>query len=349
MSYTFRRAVREHVPLIIGLSGGTGSGKTFSAMRLAKGMAHGKPFCVIDTENGRASHYADQFVFDVLDLRAPFSPDAYAKAIAAADKAGYPAIVVDSASHVWAGDGGILDWQEAELDRMAGTDYQRRETCKMASWIKPKLAHKHMMSTLLQVKAHIILCFRAEEKIEMVKVNGKTEVRKKESLIGKDGWVPVCEKNVPFECTCSFLLLASNPGIPHPIKLEGQHKPFFSPTDCIDEYSGEQLDKWAAGTKTGATADTTAGGKAADGLNASGGSDLSTASDRPQAYAQKSQDALPPSLLPEYLDQIALSQSVAECSKTLNTALKDETLTVFEVTQLQDAGKKKIVELRGKK
>ena len=245
--YTFRRAVRESVPLIIGLSGGTGSGKTFSAMRMAKGMAQGKPFVVIDTENGRASHYADQFTFDVLDLRAPFTPDAYAQAIAAADKAGYPVIVVDSMSHVWAGDGGVLDWQENELDRMAKDDYQRREACKMAAWIKPKMAHKHMMQTLLQVKAHLILCFRAEEKIEMVKVGGKLEVRKKESLVGKDGWVPICEKNVPFEATCSFLLLASNPGIPHPIKLQEQHKPFFSPTNAIDEYAGEQLAKWAQG------------------------------------------------------------------------------------------------------
>lgn len=57
----------------------------------------------------------------------------------------------------------------------------------------------------------------------------------------------------------------------------------------------------------------------------------------------------PASLMPAYLDQIALSQSVAECSKTLNTALKDETLTVFEVTQLQEAGKKKIVSLRASK
>ena len=247
MSYTFRRAVREQVPLIIGLSGGTGSGKTFSAMRLAKGMAHGKPFCVIDTENGRASHYADQFVFDVLDLRAPFTPDAYANAIVAADKASYPVIVVDSMSHVWAGEGGVLDWQEHELDRMAGDDWKKREACKMAAWIKPKMAHKHMMQTLLQVKAHVILCFRAEEKIEMVRVDGRMEVRKKESLVGKDGWVPICEKNVPFEATCSFLLLASDPGKPHPIKLQEQHKPFFKPQACIDEYAGEQLSKWAQG------------------------------------------------------------------------------------------------------
>ncbi len=248
--YTFRRAVREKVPLIIGLSGGTGSGKTFSAMRMAKGMAGGKPFCVIDTENGRASHYADQFTFDVLDLRSPFSPERYSEAIAAADKAGYPVVVVDSMSHVWAGDGGVLDWQEHELERMAGQDYQRREACKMAAWIKPKMSHKHMMQTLLQVKAHIILCFRAEEKIEMAKVNGKLEVRKKESLVGKDGWIPICEKSVPFECTCSFLLLPSTPGLPYPIKLQEQHKAFFNPKACIDEFAGEQLAKWALGGET---------------------------------------------------------------------------------------------------
>ena len=271
MSYTFRRAVREQVPLIIGLSGGTGSGKTFSAMRLAKGMAQGKPFCVIDTENGRASHYADQFQFDVLDLRAPFSPDNYSKAIAAADAAHYPVIVVDSMSHVWAGDGGVLDWQEHELDRMAGDNWQKREQCKMAAWIKPKMAHKHMMQGLLQVKAHIILCFRAEEKIEMVRVDGKLEVRKKESLVGKDGWIPICEKSVPFECTCSFLLLASNPGIPNPIKLQEQHKAFFNPRAAIDEFAGEQLSKWAAGGVKGAVLEPSVKDYEADMAKARGG------------------------------------------------------------------------------
>lgn len=333
MSYTFRRAVREQVPLIIGLSGGTGSGKTFSAMRLAKGMAHGKPFCVIDTENGRASHYADQFTFDVLDLRAPFSPDAYAQAIAAADRAGYPVIVVDSMSHVWAGDGGVLDWQEEELDRMAKDDWNRREACKMAAWIKPKMAHKHMMQTLLQARAHLILCFRAEEKIEMVKVGGKLEVRKKESMIGKDGWVPICEKNVPFEATCSFLLLASNPGIPHPIKLQEQHKSFFNPTASIDEYAGEQLAKWASGgsqpVPPTAVLEPTVG-EVLKHLPAAGPSVDSAAA----AIA--------------WSEMISISESVRECSDTLNRMEADETLDLFAKTALRQEGQQKIVALRNK-
>jgi len=248
MSFTFRKATRENVGLIIGLIGASGSGKTYTAMRLASGICGDKPFAVIDTEAGRAKHYADQFNFDHGDLKPPFRPDAYAEAIMAADKAGYPVIVVDSCSHEWAGDGGILDWADDELTRMAGDDYGKRERVKMASWIKPKMAHKAMIQKLLQVRAHLILCFRAEEKIEMVKnAQGKMEIVPKKSAIGLDGWMPVCEKNMPYELTASFLLMASHPGIPHPIKLQEQHRSLFPLDKPITEESGKRLAAWAAG------------------------------------------------------------------------------------------------------
>ena len=102
-------------------------------------------------------------------------------------------IVVDSASHEYAGEGGLLDMQEAELERMG-----HREAMKMASWIKPKMEHKRFVSRLLQIRAHLILCFRAEEKVEIGKENGKTVVRPKQSLVGLNGWMPVTEKNLPF-------------------------------------------------------------------------------------------------------------------------------------------------------
>lgn len=247
MSLTFKAAKRENIALLIGLAGGTGSGKTFSAMRLAKGMAEGKRFAVIDTENGRASHYADQFDFDVADLREPFSPVAYLEAIKAADKAGYSVIVVDSMSHEWAGTGGVLDAQENELDRMAGQDWKKREACRMAAWIRPKMEHKHMVQSLLQVKAHVILCFRAEEKIEIVKEDGKTKIVPKQSLTGLNGWISITEKNLPFELTTSILFTADRPGIPQPIKLQEQHKALFPLDRVVDEQSGKRIAEWAAG------------------------------------------------------------------------------------------------------
>src|SRR5215831_9219882 len=253
MAFTFRPAVRENVPLLVGLSGGTGSGKTFTAMRLAKGIAGDRPFAVIDTEASRARAYADFFRFDHGDLTPPFTPERYADAIAAADNAQYPVIVVDSTSHVWAGDGGVLDWQEKELDRMAGDDWKKREACRMAAWIKPKMAHKQFVQRLLQLRAHLILCFRAEPKIEMVRgEGGKMEIREKQSLTGLNGWIPVCEKNLPYELTASFLLMADKPGIPLPIKLQAQHRDLFPLDKPITEDAGAQLAAWALGGATAA-------------------------------------------------------------------------------------------------
>jgi hypothetical protein len=247
MTFSFRPAVRENVGLIIGLAGGTGSGKTFTAMRLASGIAGDKPFAVIDTEAGRAKHYADQFRFDHGDLKPPFRPETYAQAIAAADAAGYPVIVVDSVSHVWAGDGGVLDWQDEELTRMAGDDWKKRESCKMAAWIKPKMAHKHMVQKLLQVRAHLILCFRAEEKIEIVKEDGKTKIVPKQGPTGLLGWMPVCEKALPFELTASFLMTHDAPGVPKPIKLQEQHRALFPLDQPITEDAGRAIAEWATG------------------------------------------------------------------------------------------------------
>ena len=187
MTITFRPAKRENVPLLIGIAGGTGSGKTMSALKLARGIAGGQPFALIDTENGRAKHYAELFPeMHHADIRAPFRPGKYAAAIEAAEKyltgQGIPpekrVVVVDSASHEWAGDGGCLDWH----DELMGGDQKNN----LAAWIEPKKAHKAMVTRLLQVGAHVILCFRAEPKVEAIRENGQTKIIPKPSLTGYD-------------------------------------------------------------------------------------------------------------------------------------------------------------------
>lgn len=248
MDYLFKQAVRGEVGLLIGLVGASGSGKTYSAMRIAAGIVgKGQRFAVIDTEARRALHYADKFAFDHCELSAPFRPANYADAIRAADQAGYKAIVVDSVSHEWAGEGGILDWQEEELTRMAGDDYRKREACKMAAWIKPKMAHKQMVQRLLQSHAHLILCFRAEEKTKMEKdQSGKTQII-------PIGWQPVCSKEMPYELTVSFLLKDEKPGIGNPIKLQEQHKAIFPTGKLLDESAGQSVAEWAKGSPSAPT------------------------------------------------------------------------------------------------
>lgn len=249
-NFTFRPAVRENVGFLIGLSGPSGSGKTYSAMRLASGIAkfkEEKGFSLIDTENRRGLHYADKFTFKHIDLRAPFRPDAYAEKMIAEDKAGSPVIVTDSMSHEWSGDGGVLDWQEKEFERL-----QYKDNMKMVSWIKPKIGHKKFVTKILQVNAFLIFCLRAEPKIEMKKnqKTGKMEVVEKQiSQVSYGGYVPICEKNFPYELTVSFMLTPEAPGVPKPVKLQEQHKAIFPLDKVLDEDAGYKIAEWASGGK----------------------------------------------------------------------------------------------------
>jgi hypothetical protein len=245
MTFEFREARRENVPLLLGVAGGTGSGKTYSALLLARGLANGQPFAIVDTENGRAKHYADLFPeMRHGEIHAPFRPDKYADAIIAGAN-GYPVVVVDSMSHEWAGDGGCLDWH----DDLMGGDQKKN----LSAWIQPKRAHKAMVTRLLQVGAHVILCFRAEPKVEQVKdKDGRWQIVPKPSITGLDGWIPVSEKMLPYELTASFLLMADAPGVPRPIKLQEQHRSMVPLDRPLDESVGRALGEWAAGGAAGA-------------------------------------------------------------------------------------------------
>jgi hypothetical protein len=111
-----------------------------------------------------------------------------------------------------------------------------------------------MVTRLLQVQAHVILCFRAEPKVEAIREGGQTKIIPKPSLTGLDGWIPISEKMLPYELTASFLLMADKPGVPKPIKLQEQHKPFVPLDRMLSEETGRLLAEWARGGE-GAAAD----------------------------------------------------------------------------------------------
>ena len=92
------------ITLIAGISG---SGKTTGALLIAKGI--GGKIAVIDTERGSASLYADLCDFDVVELGPPYTPENYINIIHEAERAGYTTLVVDSITHEWNGQGGILE------------------------------------------------------------------------------------------------------------------------------------------------------------------------------------------------------------------------------------------------
>ena len=184
-----RPAVRSGSKVVIGIAGISGSGKTYSALKLARGMVNNtNEIGFLDTENKRGSLYADildgQFLIG--DLFPPFSPSRYADAIKEFQNAGVKVLVVDSVSHEWEGDGGCEDIANAPL--LNGK--------KMADWKRAKSEHKKFMNALLQSDMHIIACIRAREKTDFK--NPKQPV----SL----GIQPITEKNFMFEMTASMMM-----------------------------------------------------------------------------------------------------------------------------------------------
>lgn len=245
-------ATRDKVPLLIGLMGASGSGKTFSALRLASGIQStlGGDIYVIDTEANRAKHYADRFTFRHLPFGAPFGSLDYLAAIDHCVKKGAGIIVVDSMSHEHEGPGGVLEQHERELDRMAGQDYGKRNSMNLIAWAKPKAARRQLINSLLQMNAHFIFCFRAKEKAKPVKRDGKT-------VVENQGWMPIAGEEFVYEQTVNCLLLPGSNGVPvwqseEPgeramMKLPEQFRPIFADRQPLSEDIGRKMAEWAKG------------------------------------------------------------------------------------------------------
>src|ERR1044072_5903079 len=124
MSITFAPQDRSRVFARVCLIGPGGSGKTYSALRMAFVLAELERIrrgdavarvVVIDTEKGRANKYVgvNGWHWDGVKPTS-YHPRDLVAMIAEADRLGYHAVVVDSGSHYWSGRDGMLD----EVDRI---------------------------------------------------------------------------------------------------------------------------------------------------------------------------------------------------------------------------------------
>ena len=157
----FKKAERKKAKLKISIIGHSGSGKTLSALLIAKGL--GSKIAVVDTENGSASLYSDREgvpEFDVLDIKPPFETEKYSAAIKGAVEGGYDVIILDSVSHLWSGTGGLLE-QKSMIDRRGGNSY--------TNWGPVTKKYESFISDILQSDIHIICTVRSKEGVEMQK------------------------------------------------------------------------------------------------------------------------------------------------------------------------------------
>lgn len=166
----FSRATKKQSKARIALTGPAGSGKTFTALQIAKVLAQGGKIALIDTERGSASKYSgDVADFDVCEL-SDFNPANFIAAISDAEEQGYAVLIIDSLSHEWEGEGGILSM----VDKA-----QQSAKNQFTVWGKLTPKHNAMIGAMLGARMHVIATLRVKTEYVLEQNDkGKTEPRK---------------------------------------------------------------------------------------------------------------------------------------------------------------------------
>lgn len=230
MSFEIQKALRQKAKLRVGLFGPSGSGKTMSALKMALGLCGDwEKVCVIDTENNSAHLYSHLGPYSVISLGAPYTPERYMEAIRAADDAGFEVIIIDSITHEWAGEGGILELVDA-LAKDAKSSF--------TAWGKLTPRHNKFIETILRADAHVVCCGRSKQDyaINQTEKHGKIV-----NVPEKIGLKAVTREGFDYEMTVAFDL-----SIKHYADSTKDRTSLFQdkPEHIIDETTGQMLKEW---------------------------------------------------------------------------------------------------------
>jgi len=265
-TFVHAKAQRVATPAMIGLVGPSGSGKTRSALRLATGLQRvvGGDIWMIDTEAKRGLHHADKFNFTHLPFGAPFSPLDYLGAFEHCIKSGARHIIVDSMSHEHEGPGGVLEMHAQEVEARAEAEARRfnkertswgDEKHNFPAWAVPKAQRRQMINFILQQECNFVFCFRAKQKIKMVKSKDKDGRTKTEMV--EQGFQAIAGEEFLYEMLINFLLLPGAKGLPayrseYPgeselIKVPEQFFSLAQKPSQLSEDIGDVIGRWCAG------------------------------------------------------------------------------------------------------
>ncbi|MEC1552337.1 AAA family ATPase [Bacillus haynesii] len=197
-------AQREKEKAIVGFIGPSGSGKTAGALLVAYGMMREaypeasdeevwSKIGVVDTEHRRAKLYANLQFDDVrigsfkhIDFMPPYTTERYQLAVEAIKNAGAEVVVIDSLSHNWQGEGGIVE----KHGSMSGNSFQ--------NWGKLAPETTKLIKTLTQNDVHILATLRTKtEYVVEPDENGKMAPR-------KVGTKPVQKDEMEYEFMLNF-------------------------------------------------------------------------------------------------------------------------------------------------
>lgn len=184
MTVTFTPVSKQQSYLRLFLIGPSGTGKTYTAAGIAQAFGR---VAVVDTERGsfRKCELARTFEYEGFELRDDFSPARYVEAIKAAASAGFDCLIIDSLSHSWDAEGGIMDIVDAAAARAKGNSF--------AGWKEGTPAYRALIEAILQAPLHIIATMRS--KTEWVIEQGQNG----KSVPRRIGLAPVMRQNIEYE------------------------------------------------------------------------------------------------------------------------------------------------------
>lgn len=246
MALQLKKAQRSKAYLKLGMSAPSGGGKTLGSLLIAYGLMKEKypketeafrwsKIAIIDTENGSGELYVGKEIGDVkigeynaITLVPPFEADKYSQAIGLCTENDIEVCIIDSTTHLWSGQGGLLE-QQGNAAKRSGNSY--------TAWRDVTPQHNRFIDTMLQSPIHIIATMRSkQEYVQEKDGNGKTTVRKL-------GLEPEQRKGMEFEFTTFFEISAEHEAF----GSKDRTSLFDQKTFKITPKVGETLMKWLEG------------------------------------------------------------------------------------------------------
>lgn len=216
----FKKATKKQAKLRLALFGVSGSGKTYSALRLAKGL--GGSIAVIDTENHTACKYSDRFDFDVCECEKA-SINNIVNLLNEASE--YDVLIIDSLTHAW-------DELLEEVNRIAKTKFGGNS---WSAWSEGTPKQRAFIKALLDFKGHLIVTMRSETSWEV------TENDKGKKVPVRIGTAPKQGKSIEYEFDMLMQLSQDHSAL---VLKDRTGKYQDECIDLIDEELGKQLGEW---------------------------------------------------------------------------------------------------------
>lgn len=225
-----KKAERKAVKIKLAITGPSGSGKTMGGLLLAKGLSGKGKVLIIDSEDGSSNLYADhQLVgmdFDVIEIDAPYTVTKYLQALEAGQKAQYDVIVIDSISHAWAGEGGLLDKKTALDAGGRGNSY--------TNWASITKEQEAFKAKIIHSPCHVVVTMRSKQEY-IVETNDKGKQAPR-----KVGLAPIQRDGMEYEFTTVF-----DCGMDHNFQASKDRTGIFDGRiEKITEKTGIEIREW---------------------------------------------------------------------------------------------------------